>query len=266
MPSRAAARASARRYEASTPAVLNDRARTRSRLVGTGAPGLERAAVFLRRRAFAPHRHDTYAIGVTTAGVQRFRYRGARRDVPAGTAARAAPRRGARRRARTEDGFGYRIVYVDPALVQAALGGAPLPFVADPVLPRGVAADGVLQLLDDIDEPLDELARDDGADGGGRPARLAAGGRGGRAALDLRAVAAVATTSPRTPTAPTPASSSSASPASTAGRSLGTSGVPSERAPTATAPAAPRVARRAIARATRSHAPRRRPASPTRAT
>ena len=27
---------------------------------------------------FSPHRHDTYAIGITTAGVQEFRYRGRR--------------------------------------------------------------------------------------------------------------------------------------------------------------------------------------------
>src|SRR5690348_15165664 len=46
---------------------------------GPAAPGLERAAVRLRRSAYAPHRHDTYAIGITTGGVQRFRYRGERR-------------------------------------------------------------------------------------------------------------------------------------------------------------------------------------------
>ena len=46
---------------------------------GPAAPGLERAAVRLRRSAYAPHRHDTYAVGITTAGVQRFRYRGERR-------------------------------------------------------------------------------------------------------------------------------------------------------------------------------------------
>jgi hypothetical protein len=29
--------------------------------------------------AFAPHRHDTYAIGITLAGVQTFRYRSEQR-------------------------------------------------------------------------------------------------------------------------------------------------------------------------------------------
>ena len=38
----------------------------------------------------------------------------------------------------TDEGFGYRIAYIDPSLIQEALGGKPLPFVADPVL-DGVA-------------------------------------------------------------------------------------------------------------------------------
>ncbi len=35
--------------------------------------------MYLSPRAFAPHRHDVYAIGLTTGGVQTFRYRGSRR-------------------------------------------------------------------------------------------------------------------------------------------------------------------------------------------
>src|SRR5258708_30101751 len=46
---------------------------------GAGAPGIERAEVHLSTYAFEPHRHDTYAIGITTAGVQVFGYRGSRR-------------------------------------------------------------------------------------------------------------------------------------------------------------------------------------------
>jgi len=46
---------------------------------GTGTLGLERAEVYLSTCAFEPHRHDTYTIGITRAGVQTFRYRGTRR-------------------------------------------------------------------------------------------------------------------------------------------------------------------------------------------
>jgi AraC-like protein len=46
---------------------------------GAIAPGLERAEVHLTTRAFERHRHDTYATGITIAGVQSSWYRGARR-------------------------------------------------------------------------------------------------------------------------------------------------------------------------------------------
>jgi len=54
------------------------RRRSDSIRFGPSAPGEERAEVYLSTCAFEPHRHDTYAIGVTTAGVQTFRYRGSR--------------------------------------------------------------------------------------------------------------------------------------------------------------------------------------------
>ena len=174
--------------------------------IGTRAPGIERAEVFLRRRAFAPHRHDTYAIGVTTAGVQRFRYRGAQRTCLPGQLHVLHPDEEHDGGPGTEDGFGYRIVYVDPSLVQAALGGAPLPFVADPVLPPGLPAAGAIGLLDDMDEPLDELRATTALTALADLLRAAAGGRDAPAPLDLRAVAAVRDHLAAHPTEPTPAS------------------------------------------------------------
>ena len=106
----------------------------------------------------------------------------------------------------TEDGFGYRIVYVDPALVQAALGGAPLPFVADPVLPPAAGRRRDRGALDDLDEPLDELARDDGRDGVADLLVAAAGRAGRRAGARPARVAAVRDHLAAHPTEPTPAS------------------------------------------------------------
>ena len=40
---------------------------------------MRRAEVLLRRSAFAPHRHDEYALGIATGGVHAFGYRGSRR-------------------------------------------------------------------------------------------------------------------------------------------------------------------------------------------
>ena len=124
-----------RRYAASTATVLNDRARTGQDAIrfGAGAPGLQRAAVRLRSCRFSPHRHDSYAIGITTTGVQSFRYRGSRHICLPGQLHVLHPDELHDGAAATDEGFGYRIVYVDPELVRDALGGGALPFAAEPV-------------------------------------------------------------------------------------------------------------------------------------
>ena len=128
-------------------------------LFGPQAPGLERAEVHLSTCAFEPHRHDTYAIGVTTAGVQTFRYRGERRVCLPGQLHVLHPDETHDGAAGTDDGFGYRILYVAPELVRDALGGAALPFVADPVQTSAPASRIVAYLLADLDEPISDLAR-----------------------------------------------------------------------------------------------------------
>jgi hypothetical protein len=64
----------------------------------------ERIEAFFGGHGYEPHRHDTYAIGQTIAGVQSFHYRGGlQHSLPGGrwcftrtkyTMARRAPRRG----------------------------------------------------------------------------------------------------------------------------------------------------------------------------
>ena len=133
-------------------------------VVGAGAPGIERASVRLTSSGFCRHRHDTYAVGITTAGVQRFWYRGARRTCLPGQLHVLHPDELHDGGPGTEAGFAYRIVYVEPELVRRALGdSAPLPFVADPVCGRGPATRPVERLLAEIDEPLDDLGRDGAA-------------------------------------------------------------------------------------------------------
>jgi AraC-like DNA-binding protein len=125
---------------------------------GTRALGLERAEVYLSTCAFEPHRHDTYAIGITTAGVQMFRYRGARRICLPGQMHILHPDETHDGAAGTDDGFGYRILYLAPALIYDALDGDPLPFVADPVQELTPATRRAASLLADIDEPISDLA------------------------------------------------------------------------------------------------------------
>src|SRR5262245_12713302 len=88
--------------------------------------------------AYQRHRHDTYAIGLTDSGVQVFDYRGAVHASTPGQVVVLYPDEIHDGRAGTEDGFGYRIIYVDPAILAEAvrvLRGRPypLPFVNETV-------------------------------------------------------------------------------------------------------------------------------------
>jgi AraC-like DNA-binding protein len=129
---------------------------------GTVSQGIEWAEAFFRDRAFTPHRHDLYAIGTTMAGVQTFAYRGEGRRCLPGEIHVLHPDETHDGAPGTETGFGYRILYIDPALIGAALGGAPLPFVADPVV-RGSDAPArrLKAAIAGVDAPLEEAAVND---------------------------------------------------------------------------------------------------------
>ena len=125
---------------------------------GPSAYGVERAEVYISTRGFDPHRHDTYGIGVATAGVATFRYRGSQRVCLPGQLQVLHPDETHDGGPGTEDGFGYRILYIAPELVRSALGGRALPFVADPVQEPKPTARPIVALLADIDDPISELS------------------------------------------------------------------------------------------------------------
>jgi AraC-like DNA-binding protein len=126
---------------------------------GPPAEGVERADVRLFGWGFEPHRHDTYTIGMTTVGVQTFRYRGAREISLPGELVILHPDETHDGVAGTEAGFGYRAVYVAPELIRDAIDGRALPFVADPVQGVGQVTLPIASVLADIDEAVDELRR-----------------------------------------------------------------------------------------------------------
>lgn len=126
---------------------------------GPSAPGLERAEVHLATCSFERHRHDTYAIGITVAGIQTFWYRGTRRICLPGQLHVLHPDEIHDGSAATEGGFGYRILYIAPELIRDALAGAALPFVAEPVHKPSPMTHEVAALLADIGEPISSLAR-----------------------------------------------------------------------------------------------------------
>ena len=127
--------------------------------IGLGTEGIERLEAYFQGRAFRPHRHDTYAIGITLSGVQTFRYRGVQRHCLPGQCHMLHPDETHDGAAGTNAGFGYRIIYLDPRLVQGALGGRPLPFVKSPVVDASLLPGGLSSKAWDMDAEIDDVAR-----------------------------------------------------------------------------------------------------------
>nr|WP_235879226.1 AraC family transcriptional regulator [Burkholderia sp. USMB20] len=121
--------------------------------------GIERIEAWFHGKAYAMHRHDTYAVGRTLAGVQSFSYRRSRRDSLPGNTIVLHPDEAHDGQAGTCEGFRYRMIYVEPALFQDVLGGQALPFLEDGVTtdPRIAAAtETLLQRVDHTFEPLEQ--------------------------------------------------------------------------------------------------------------
>lgn len=121
--------------------------------------GVELLRAWFSGRAFARHRHDTYAIGVTETGVQMFDYRGRVERSTPGHVVVLHPDETHDGRAGAQGGFGYRIVYVDPARIAAAVRTiqgrpTPLPFVRAPVSRNPTLACAVTAAFRSAPEPL----------------------------------------------------------------------------------------------------------------
>lgn len=122
-----------------------------------GTAGLERIEARFHGNAFELHRHDTYAIGVTLDGVQRFHYRGALQHSLPGQVIVLHPDELHDGGAGTEDGLRYRILYLEPSLLLDCLNGLPLPFVRDAVVSDQALRGTLLSALAPLDEELDDL-------------------------------------------------------------------------------------------------------------
>lgn len=116
--------------------------------------GIQRLAARFGGHAYDPHRHETYSIGLTTAGLQCFGYRGAERTSRTGQVIVLHPDEVHDGRAGAADGFAYRMVYVDPALIGAT------PFVPDVVADDSIMRDIVEEAFIDFPRPLEPLAID----------------------------------------------------------------------------------------------------------
>lgn len=209
-------------------------AATRIRL-GAGCEGIERLEARFPGRAFAPHRHDVYAIGITLAGIQTFRYRGVPRHCLPGQCQVLHPDEPHDGAAGSDAGFAYRIAYVDPALVQRALGGRPLPFVADPVVDLTGPRRASLASAWDMESAPDEVGRVDTVTAIADMLAAASGTVSGPGVLHLRALRVARDRIAADPSARPSAAALERCPASTAGRSRASSGRPSAPARAASA-------------------------------
>lgn len=119
--------------------------------------GIDRIEARFDGVAFAPHRHDTYAIGVTLAGVQTFDYRGSTRHSLPGQMVILHPDELHDGRSGDASSFHYRTAYVSPSDIQQVIDGRALPFIKDGVSDDPRLRGVVSALLDDLARPLDGL-------------------------------------------------------------------------------------------------------------
>lgn len=121
--------------------------------------GVELFSAWFAGEAYQKHRHDTYAVGVTDAGVQVFDYRGATHVSTPGQVVVLYPHEVHDGRAGGGEGFAYRIVYIEPSVLIEAVRDlrgkpAPLPFVGEPVSTNAILAHGIEEAFRGSVEPL----------------------------------------------------------------------------------------------------------------
>jgi len=121
--------------------------------------GIELYQAHIVRHAFEPHTHEAYGLGAIESGVERFRYRGSEHLAPPDTLVLMNPDELHTGRAETEQGWRYRMMYLD-ADVLAALSGDGGWWFADAVAHDAVRARRVGRLLQRLWSTSDSLAFD----------------------------------------------------------------------------------------------------------
>lgn len=127
-------------------------------IVDPPTAGLQRLRASFSGHAYDRHRHETYAVGITEAGLQCLHYRGTARASTTGRVIVIYPDEVHDGHAGAPSGFVYSMLYTDPSLIAAALGGRALPFCGEPVFDdpelRRILADAFV----DFPEPIEDLA------------------------------------------------------------------------------------------------------------
>jgi AraC-like DNA-binding protein len=122
--------------------------------------GLQRLAARFGGHAYDLHRHETYAVGLTIWGAQSFHYRGNLQTSAAGQVMVIHPDEAHDGHAGVDEGFAYRMLYIDPGAIGAALGGSATPFVPDVVSDDPVLAGLLREAFADFPQKLEPIAAD----------------------------------------------------------------------------------------------------------
>jgi AraC-like DNA-binding protein len=122
--------------------------------------GLQRLTARFGGHAYDLHRHETYAVGLTLWGAQSFHYRGLLRTSRGGQVMVIHPDEAHDGHAGVDQGFAYRMLYVDPASISAALDGASPPFVPEVVADDDALAELLREAFADFPQALEPLALD----------------------------------------------------------------------------------------------------------
>lgn len=123
---------------------------------------MERIEARFSGAGFEPHRHDTYALGLTLAGVQTFHYRGSLRASLPGQIIVLHPDELHDGAAGSDSALTYRMLYLPPErLAEAANARYGLPFVKTPVVSDEDFRLRLSEALDDLDSELPALQMDD---------------------------------------------------------------------------------------------------------
>jgi AraC-like DNA-binding protein len=114
---------------------------------------------------FSPHSHDRYVFGIVTGGVEAFRYRGATHYSQVGYVAILEPDELHDGYAAVEEGWAYRMAYLEPVLLESAAKAAygdrwsGLPGFSEAVVHDPALAAACVSLFDALGE-ADPLARE----------------------------------------------------------------------------------------------------------
>ncbi|MFC3146780.1 AraC family transcriptional regulator [Piscinibacterium candidicorallinum] len=85
-------------------------------------PGIELYRAHIVHHAFRPHCHDAYGLGAIERGIERFRYRGSEHLAGPGSLVLMDDDELHTGRAETDEGWRYRMIYIERPLLNALLG------------------------------------------------------------------------------------------------------------------------------------------------